>query len=262
MASIDDQEEGTSGYESDSESDNDAEEVMAKLTKEELIKVLSEVLKSYNNIKLKYKKLKSSLKSEIDLLKTELVEQKEINLKIKNDFEITQQESESEAKSCENILEKYDSSFQRFLTKSIDRSKMASMIYGVSGNNRRCIGYESSPGSNPKSFDKLFIKKTPMYSQFKFGHLNDIKHTSSEKNTYVFKPKASQNKHYVEKQKFRQTYKPTNPKGPKKIWVPKNKIIPVADVLSSKVRTPIMVPGLWMLTTHDRRKVYVPKPGT
>ncbi|RDY04602.1 hypothetical protein CR513_11671, partial [Mucuna pruriens] len=34
----------------------------------------------------------------------------------------------------------------------------------------------------------------------------------------------------------------TNPKGPKKTWVPKTMIIPVVDVLNNKKETPIMVP--------------------
>lgn len=50
----------------------------------------------------------------------------------------------------------------------------------------------------------------------------------------------------------------TNKRGPKKIWVPKEKIIHVVDVLGSRNKTPIMVPGQWLLTTHDRKKVYGP----
>ncbi|KAL5158923.1 hypothetical protein HKD37_15G043299 [Glycine soja] len=46
----------------------------------------------------------------------------------------------------------------------------------------------------------------------------------------------------------------TNKRGPKKLWVPKNKIIHVACVLDSKKRLPTMVPGQWQLTTHDKRK--------
>ncbi len=34
-----------------------------------------------------------------------------------------------------------------------------------------------------------------------------------------------------------------NPKGPKKIWVPKSLIVPVADILNKKKKTPQMVPG-------------------
>ncbi|RDY03497.1 hypothetical protein CR513_12900, partial [Mucuna pruriens] len=51
----------------------------------------------------------------------------------------------------------------------------------------------------------------------------------------------------------------TNPKGPKKIWVPKTMTIPIADVFNSMKKTPVMVPGQWMLMTHDRRRVYAPK---
>ena len=46
------------------------------------------------------------------------------------------------------------------------------------------------------------------------------------------------------------------------MWVPKDKIIHVADIFSSKAKTPIMVPGLWLLMTHDGKKACVPKLGT
>ena len=54
----------------------------------------------------------------------------------------------------------------------------------------------------------------------------------------------------------------TNTKGPKKIWVPKSQIIPVADVLNRKAHGFKLVPGQWLLTTHDGRQVYVPRPPT
>ena len=49
-----------------------------------------------------------------------------------------------------------------------------------------------------------------------------------------------------------------NTKGSKKIWVPKKKLIPIVDVLDSRKQMSIMVPGQWLLTVHDRRKVYAP----
>jgi len=52
----------------------------------------------------------------------------------------------------------------------------------------------------------------------------------------------------------------TSNKRPKKIWVPKQKIIYVVNMLDSRKETLIMVPGQWLLMTHDMRKVYVPKP--
>ena len=42
--------------------------------------------------------------------------------------------------------------------------------------------------------------------------------------------------------------------------VPKSEILNVADMLKRKGKAEIMVPGQWLLTTHDMRKVYVPNP--
>ncbi|RDX77108.1 hypothetical protein CR513_42812, partial [Mucuna pruriens] len=45
----------------------------------------------------------------------------------------------------------------------------------------------------------------------------------------------------------------TNKKRPKKIWVPKSMIIHITYMLSSRKETPIMVPRLWLLKSHDGR---------
>jgi hypothetical protein len=42
----------------------------------------------------------------------------------------------------------------------------------------------------------------------------------------------------------------------------KSKIINVADLLSNQVETPVVVLELWVLTTHDGRRTYVPRPET
>ncbi|RDX75496.1 hypothetical protein CR513_44605, partial [Mucuna pruriens] len=49
----------------------------------------------------------------------------------------------------------------------------------------------------------------------------------------------------------------TNKKGPKRSWVSKNMIVPVSYLLHNRKKTSIMVPGQWLLTSHDKRKVYV-----
>ena len=54
----------------------------------------------------------------------------------------------------------------------------------------------------------------------------------------------------------------SNKKGPKKLWVPKDKIIYVAYILNSTIETPVLTPGLWLLVTHDGKKAYVPNSGT
>lgn len=46
------------------------------------------------------------------------------------------------------------------------------------------------------------------------------------------------------------------------MWVHKYKMIYVADILSSEVKTPIIVSGLWMLAAHDGKKAHVPVPIT
>jgi hypothetical protein len=52
----------------------------------------------------------------------------------------------------------------------------------------------------------------------------------------------------------------TNPKGPIRIWVPRSEIVYVSELQSRKGKAAVMVPGQWLLTTHDRRKAYVPNP--
>lgn len=120
---------------------------------------------------------------------------------------------------------RYETSFKKLLEKNIDRSKIASMIYGVSGNGKKGIDFVK-----PKNYmfkpkpKKTMINPKDLYSNLTYGYTNNI--------YYAHKP-------YVNKTSGR-----TNHKGSKKIWVPKAKIIYVANILSSQVETPIMVPGL------------------
>lgn len=53
------------------------------------------------------------------------------------------------------------------------------------------------------------------------------------------------------KPKFVKNSGKTNQKEPRKLWVPKDKIIYVVDILSNVVKTPIMVLELRMLAAHD-----------
>ena len=48
-------------------------------------------------------------------------------------------------------------------------------------------------------------------------------------------------------------------KGPKTVWVPKAKIIPLADILHPNKKTQILELGKWMLTIHKGKKVYIPR---
>jgi len=48
-------------------------------------------------------------------------------------------------------------------------------------------------------------------------------------------------------------------KGPKTVWVPKEKIIRLADILNPYNKTQILELGKWMLTIHKGKKVYIPR---
>jgi len=52
----------------------------------------------------------------------------------------------------------------------------------------------------------------------------------------------------------------TNPRGPTKIWVPKKDIVDVAGVSKRRQKSEVLVPGQWLLVTHDGRQVFVPNP--
>src|SRR4051812_28914149 len=141
------------------------------------------------------------------------------------------------------------------------------MIYGVSGNKRICIGFEGEIPYKLEPVDEVIINYKPLYEQFKYGHSHDIKHTSHSKSfhithTHTKKHVISHYRNSYVKSQFNQNVRRTNPKGPKRMWVPKEKIIPVADLFESTKDKHVMVPGLWMLTSHDGKKVYVPKSGT
>lgn len=101
----------------------------------------------------------------------------------------------------------------------------------------------------------IIINYPPLYSNFKYSHSHDIKYTSTTHNTNAYvKP--------VYKPKFSQNFRKTNLRGPKQIWVPKDKIVYVADILSNKVETPRIAYGKWMMSSLKGKKVYVPKFGT
>ena len=46
-------------------------------------------------------------------------------------------------------------------------------------------------------------------------------------------------------------------KGPKTMWVPKEKIIPLADILHPNKKTKILELEKQMLTNHKDKKVYI-----
>lgn len=120
---------------------------------------------------------------------------------------------------------------------------MTSIIYGVRRNGKKGIG-NITPRSemiDPKPKIQMVIKPKALYFHFNYGYSHDF----------------STQKYWV-----RKTIGRINKKGPKKIWVPKDKIVYVADILSSQVENPIMVNRLKVLTTYNGKKAYVPRSKT
>src|SRR3954463_6056747 len=265
---------------SESTSESDSEEVFSELTRDELVSGLTELLELKAHLSIKYKKLKKQFEFETKKLELENSELKEKVFNLSKNSG-SPSETEKAIPSMNHILKEYDLSFRKFLSRSISRSQLASMIYAVSGNKRVGIGFEGETPYKLESVDDMKISYKPLYNQFKYGHSHDIRHTSLAKSFHIAHTKkhVTQPRRYHEthvknyhavppmsfnaKPKFNQNLKKSNKKGPKKMWVPKDKIIPIADILGCKEDKAqhVMVPGLWMLTTHDRKKVYVPRPG-
>jgi len=55
------------------------------------------------------------------------------------------------------------------------------------------------------------------------------------------------------------SWRKTNMKGPKTMWVPKEKIISLADILHLNKKTQILELEKWMLTDHKGKKLYIPR---
>src|SRR3954466_15224390 len=169
MATVDDGSESTS--------ESDSEEVFSELSREDLVSNLTELLELKAHLSIKYKKLKKLFDSETKKLEVENSELKENVLKLSKDIG-SPYDSEKSIPSLNHILKEYDSSFRNFLSRSIGRSRLASMIYGVSGNRRFGFGCEGNISHKFEPVDDLKITYKPLYDQFKYGHAHDIRLTS------------------------------------------------------------------------------------
>src|SRR3954465_2683868 len=152
---------------SESTSESDSEEVFSELSRDELFSSLTELLELKAHLSIKYKKLKKQFEFETKKLESENSELKEKSFKISK-ISGSPSELEKSIPSLSHILKEYDSSFRKFLSRSIDRSHLASMIYGVSGNRRFGFGYEGDTSHKFEPIDDLKITYKPLYDQFKY----------------------------------------------------------------------------------------------
>jgi len=103
----------------------------------------------------------------------------------------------------------------------------------------------SHSNTNEKSLDMLIKSSRKSHDNKGIGF--DQNNTSS----------SSSIVHPISAGTFKNTsWKKTNMKGPKTIWVPKEKIIPIADILHPNKKTQILELGKWMLTIHKRKSIF------
>src|ERR1044072_6141134 len=264
----------------EAESDSDEEdEVLSSFTPSELKDSLLEMMEKYDSLLSKHKTLKKSfvVTSEASVRHEqtiyELTEKNfslvRSNLTLRSKISKLEQEIISSVSDSDNE-KKYEKSFQHFLAKRIERSKMASLIYGVSRNNKKGLGYSEPYGKHntlntkPKSLYEHFVPSGTKVRSPEPIHSKGNQRQPQKKNKSLrAKPHAQISLDYSESRAprvYRSSGK-TNKKGTRK-WVPKDRIIYLAHILNSSIETPVMVSGQWMLATHDGRKAYVPRTGT
>ena len=111
--------------------------------------------------------------------------------------------------------------------------------------------------------NKQFLKKTESDSQKPIFQRQKAVNAKSQSKTKgseprVWKKTRQDNFRQRKQRKFNTPW--TNPRGPTKIWVPKTDIVDVVGVSKRKRKAEVLVPGQWLLATHDGRQVFVPKP--
>lgn len=234
------------------ESHLDPNDLFSNLTRSEVESCLTGILEKFQSLKNRHKDLKrihvaesealSELKKKNSNLKEIISILEKDNSALKSKSKELEKEIISEAPmEYDDVIKKYIMAFKTFLPRNIDRSKMDSMIYGVSINGKIDLGYVSPNHSRVKpKYKQKDTKLKSLYSYFIYGHTHD---------------------YFAEKPKVKKNSEKTNKKGSKKLWIPKDQIIYIVDILSNRVETTIMVSGLKMLMSHNRKKAYVPNSG-
>ena len=252
---------------------------MSSFSPSELKASLLEMMEKYDSLLSKHKTLKknfvvtSEASVRYEQTISELTEKNfslvSSNLTLRSKISKLEEEITSSVSDSDNE-KKYEKSFQHFLAKNVDRSKMASLIYGVSRNNKKGLGYSEPYGKHktlntkPKALYEHFVPSGTKVRSSDPVHSKVGQRQPQKKNKSLrARPHAQISLDYSEARASRvfRTSGKTNKKGPRK-WVPKDRIIYLADILNSSIETPIMVSGQWMLATHDGRKAYVPRTGT
>src|ERR1044072_1744247 len=152
------EDEQTSEAESDSEVLN---EVLSPFSPHELKASLLEMLEKYTSLKARYKALKENCAITSDEYEQTISKLKDNNLSLvcsnqalRSKISKLEEEVISNTSDSDNE-KKYEKTFQYFLSKGVERSRMASLIYGVSRNNKNGLGYSGPQKENEGNSKKL-----------------------------------------------------------------------------------------------------------
>ena len=208
----------------------------------DLQNAFDELLNNSSILAVEYKSLKrkfSKLTREYGKMFSEKQELEIYCEKLKTENALLKTSSESNTSDEVDKLHNEVKELTEDLSKFVKSTNNLNILlkYSRDPRDKSGLGYQDT--------DKQFLQKTTTQPNFIKNVCKKNVYSSSidffnKRSKYYGSPRANQ-------------------KGPKKIWVPKDMIIPLADVLSNKKKTPVMVPGQWLLTAHDGRKVYVPR---
>ncbi|KAK2432209.1 gag-protease polyprotein [Trifolium repens] len=274
MATTSDREDSEAG--SDSE---DEEEVIAKLSRSELVDSLKDALKMLTKKAGECKVLKKAYNHLTE--KINIVSEENESLKSRNTF------METHYVYDDKIPLEHEFALQELLINGMQRSKIASLIFHVSRNIGEGLGFshfkENPLFSKPSKIDKekpkaVFVKSQSVVTDIpdsekiieseikKSQTLNTSEPKASKPQTNVKINKTlvyskAKSRSYVKPKNFskgfdnfRTTDRPfkqkqskavkTNHKGPIKIWVPRSEIVYASDLCTKKARAAFLVPGL------------------
>ncbi|WJX28632.1 25S rRNA (cytosine(2870)-C(5))-methyltransferase [Trifolium repens] len=290
LATTSDREDSEAG--SDSE---DEEEVIAKLSRTELVDSLKDALKMLTKKAGECKVLKKAYNNLTEKMNI-IVEENE-SLSSRNSF------METHYVYDDKVPPEHEFVLQELLINGMKRSKIASLIYHVSRNRGEGLGFSrfkdnplfSKPSKNDNSKPKAVFVKSQSEAisipEPKKIIVSEAKkpQTLKPSETKVSKPQTNvkinktlvyskaKHKSYTKPKSFSKCFNnskapdrpykqkqskviKTNSKGPIKVWVPKSEIVFAADLHSKKARAAFLVPGQWLLASYDRRQAYVPNP--
>ena len=290
MATTSDREDSEAG--SDSE---DEEEVIAKLSRTELVDSLKDALKMLTKKAGECKVLKKAYNNLTEKMNI-IVEENE-SLRSRNSF------METHYVYDDKVPPEHEFALQEFLINGMKRSKIASLIYHVSRNRGEGLGFSrfkdnplfskpsKSDNSKPKTVlvksqseaivipepEKIIVSEAKKPQTLKPSEPKVSKPQTNVKINKTLVYSKAKHKSYTKPKSFSKCFnnsrapdRPykqkqskvmrTNSKGPIKVWVPKSEIVLAADLHSKKARAAFLVPGQWLLASYDRRQAYVPNP--